>query len=384
MSSGKSTKPARKLPPKEPNEMTHGEKLKLIDDELNAFYNRIYRGGDGHHLPAAGGGDAPLLAAARLSGDPRAGRPWHSVLPRGPARLRRHPLQRHRPPLHDQDAARVELAAALLRELHDEQSLLQRLSSRHGGGLRGRLFIDRKENVNSNDGEIFSFYAGLRSFGNDRSAVGRALPSTGRQLSESRRAGHHYRRHELLGRHEHGLFLVRQHHPPVPGERATDGDGALRPHLESAHRLLGSRRLSAPRAHPGGGQVVRALAELRHTGGQGAAQVLSAPVLPLEHRVAGPLQLGPHVIGLQQSELQAGRAGFRPDSPGAVSGRHPAAPDPHQSLQQLLSRARSRLASGGIHESHVASRVRAHARTRQHSHTHGNRLGGRYDVRSHQ
>ena len=51
MSSTKSAKPPRKLAAKEPHEMTHAEKLRLIDDELNAFYKLViyvyYNGGCG-------------------------------------------------------------------------------------------------------------------------------------------------------------------------------------------------------------------------------------------------------------------------------------------------------------------------------------------------
>uniref|UniRef100_A0A0C9PHQ7 CemA protein n=1 Tax=Fopius arisanus TaxID=64838 RepID=A0A0C9PHQ7_9HYME len=45
MSGSKCVKPPRKAYTKEPNEMTHQEKLKLIDEELNSFYKYCQQAG---------------------------------------------------------------------------------------------------------------------------------------------------------------------------------------------------------------------------------------------------------------------------------------------------------------------------------------------------
>lgn len=92
--------------------------------------------------------------------------------------------------------------------------------------------------------------------------------------------------------------------------------------------------------------MVRSLAELRHKCCQSTEEVLSEAVLPVEHRFAGSLQLGPHVLGLQQPELQEGRARLGPDSAGPAERRDPAETHAHKSLQQLVPRAHSRLAPG--------------------------------------
>lgn len=132
----------------------------------------------------------------------------------------------------------------------------------------------------------------------------------------------------------------------LSGERATDGNGALRAHLQSANRLVRPRRVPAARTRARGRQVVRPLAELRHQRRQGPPKVLPASVLPLQHGLAGALQLGAHVLGLQQPELQEGRARLRANRARSAARRHPAATHSHKSLQQLVPGADRRLASG--------------------------------------
>lgn len=119
----------------------------------------------------------------------------------------------------------------------------------------------------------------------------------------------------------------------LPGERAIDGDGTVRPDLESAYRLVRPRGISATRACTRGGEVVCPLAELRHQCCEGAKKVLSTTVLPLQHGLAGAFQLGAHVFGLQQPELQEGRARLRPDRPRSAPRRDSTASHPYQSLQ---------------------------------------------------
>lgn len=119
----------------------------------------------------------------------------------------------------------------------------------------------------------------------------------------------------------------------------------MRAHFESTNRLIRSRRVPATRARARGGQVVRPLAELRHQRRESAQEVLSTAVLPLQHGLAGALQLGAHVLGLQQPELQEGRARLRPDRARSASRRDSAATHPHKPLQQLVPGADRRLAS---------------------------------------
>lgn len=88
------------------------------------------------------------------------------------------------------------------------------------------------------------------------------------------------------------------HLTALPGERAFDGDGTMRPDLEPANRLFRSCGVPATRTRARGGQVVRPLAELRHQRRESAQEVLSAAVLPLQHGLTGALQLGAHVLGL--------------------------------------------------------------------------------------
>lgn len=90
------------------------------------------------------------------------------------------------------------------------------------------------------------------------------------------------------------------------GKRAADGDGTLRPDLEFAYRLIRSCSVSTTCARARGGQVVCPLAELRHQCREGPQKVLSTTVLPLQHGLASAFQLGAHVFGLQQPELQEG------------------------------------------------------------------------------
>ena len=66
MSSGKGAKPARKPAAKEPHEMTHAEKLRLIDDELNAFYKSVSGPALGH-----GSGMLPAMALGRAGWETR-------------------------------------------------------------------------------------------------------------------------------------------------------------------------------------------------------------------------------------------------------------------------------------------------------------------------
>lgn len=82
------------------------------------------------------------MATTRLSWYFGADSIGNSGMPRGPAGFRWYTLHRPQPFAVDQSSADLELAAALLRELHDQQSLLQRLHY-HGGGLRG-MFRDKK------------------------------------------------------------------------------------------------------------------------------------------------------------------------------------------------------------------------------------------------
>lgn len=91
--------------------------------------------------------------------------------------------------------------------------------------------------------------------------------------------------------------------------------------------------------------MVRPLAELRHQRGEGAQKVLPTAVLPLQHGLAGSLQLGAHVLGLQQPELQESRARLRPDRARTATRRDSATAHPHQPLQQLVSRIDRRSAS---------------------------------------
>ena len=128
--------------------------------------------------------------------------------------------------------------------------------------------------------------------------------------------------------HNHPLTLI----SALPRERAPDGDGSLRSDLEPPHRLIRPRSISTPRALARGGQVVRPLAELRHQRGEGAAQVLSTALLPLQHRITSALQLGPHVVGLQQPELQEGGAGLGSHSAGTAQRRDAAEAHAHQSV----------------------------------------------------
>lgn len=100
----------------------------------------FHRGGNGHYLPAARGGDASFMVAAGLSRYPGANSTGNSGMPRSSAGLRWYTFHRPQPPAVDQNPADLELAAALLRELYDQQSLLQRLHY-HGRGLRGTLRI---------------------------------------------------------------------------------------------------------------------------------------------------------------------------------------------------------------------------------------------------
>jgi len=83
------------------------------------------------------------------------------------------------------------------------------------------------------------------------------------------------------------------------GERAVDGDGSLRPDLESAYRFVRPRSISTTCALARGGQVVCPLAELRHQCREGAQKVLSTTILPLQYGLTGAFQLGAHVFGLQ-------------------------------------------------------------------------------------
>lgn len=85
---------------------------------------RIHRGRNGHNMPASGGGDASILASASVPGDPDPRGHRNPRVSRCPVEFRRHSSYRRRPAAHDQDAAYLELAAAILRKLHDEQPLL--------------------------------------------------------------------------------------------------------------------------------------------------------------------------------------------------------------------------------------------------------------------
>lgn len=100
----------------------------------------FHRGGNGHYLPAARRGDASLMAATRLSWYFGADSTGNSGMSRGSAGLRWYTFHRPEPSAVDQSSADLELAATLLRELHDQQSVLQRLYY-HGRGLRGTLPI---------------------------------------------------------------------------------------------------------------------------------------------------------------------------------------------------------------------------------------------------
>lgn len=85
----------------------------------------LHRGGNGHYLPAARSGDASLVVTARFSWHLGADSTGYTGVSRGSAGLRWYSFHRSQPSAADQSFADLELAAALLRELHDQQSLLQ-------------------------------------------------------------------------------------------------------------------------------------------------------------------------------------------------------------------------------------------------------------------
>lgn len=88
------------------------------------------------------------MVAACLSWHPGADSTGYTGVSRGSAGLRWYSFYRPQPSAADQSFADLELAATLLRKLHDQQSLLQRLHY-HGRGLRGMRRIFRIKEINN-------------------------------------------------------------------------------------------------------------------------------------------------------------------------------------------------------------------------------------------
>lgn len=106
----------------------------LLSKVLSASW--LHRRRNGHYLPAIGGSDASVLVAASFPRRSGPDRSRNDRLSSGAVGFCWDSLFSDWKALVDKDSTHLELATAILRELHDQQPLLQRLYH-HWRGLRG-------------------------------------------------------------------------------------------------------------------------------------------------------------------------------------------------------------------------------------------------------
>ncbi|XP_011345227.1 uncharacterized protein LOC105283840 isoform X3 [Ooceraea biroi] len=300
MSSSKSVKQPRKAYPKEQHEMTHSEKLRLIDDELNSFYKYCQQAGfTEEEMDII---CQPLVAAMRRS--------WLQLVFRGTfvlialGTLACLAAQLDFVGTHFTALSRLLLIRVLpiwnWQPLYYENCMIN-------NPFYNDYTITEEDCMTCEALETIDRLSDVRYRTLVENYLSRDAPAIITDAMDSWAVMNtDYFWFDNIT-HVGWIYLTdvidnRENERPCEktllGERAFDGDGTMRPDLQPANWLFRPCGVPATRSRARGGQVVRPLAKLRDQRRQSAQEVLSAAVLPLQHGVTGALQLGAHVLGL--------------------------------------------------------------------------------------